>query len=76
MSKRCCIDCDYIHLSCATRDWSEVTPGEPFELRCSVGVWELNTYKDGLEEYRKKIYTAETCASFELAVSLLPDPGK
>lgn len=44
---------------------TDVTPDNEFDLACSRNFWQFNPRKDGLEDFRLKLESAERCAAFE-----------
>ena len=63
--KLLCYSCQYFSISKAEGAWSEVTPGEDWRMECSKGVWEFDTYTDGIARFRECLTTAESCEHFQ-----------
>lgn len=61
---RICWLCEYIYFSNGSPGYSDMTPGYDATLSCTKDYWEVNFFDDSLEEFRKKITSAERCADF------------
>lgn len=62
-SERTCIECKKFDIQAASKSWSEATPGNDFQMRCSENKWTFSKY-DWEEEFRACLQTAAKCESF------------
>ena len=69
---RICWSCRHVWFSAGSPGYSEMTPGSDFELQCGKSYWAFDNCGDSLNEFRMKLQSAETCASFEAHES--PEP--
>ncbi len=61
-ASRNCILCKEFVLEAATPAWSEVTPGDPAELRCGKRLWEAERVTE--RWIREYMHRAETCEHY------------
>lgn len=61
-----CITCQHIAIRNEQPDWSDVTPGSPFEFYCNNSHWELDTHHDSLATLREYMDKANDCVDYEL----------
>ena len=64
-----CIWCEHFNFDSG---WggTDVTPGDPAELECNKGHWNLNGMYLGVNEYRRCMLTAQKCPDYQLAEGL------
>jgi hypothetical protein len=55
----------YFYLESATRDYSEMTPGNELDISCGKGVWKFNPYTITTEGFEKMFTSAQTCRYYE-----------
>lgn len=65
--ERMCWFCKHVAFDPGSPDWSELTPGEDWELRCKKGHYYLDSHEEHvtLDMFRRAIETARTCEDFE-----------
>lgn len=69
-SHRVCWLCAHVRFNAGSPHYSELTPGENFELYCSKAtpggtrLWEFDQISDDLDDFRRKLETAQTCEFF------------
>lgn len=63
--KKVCWSCRHICYSSAIPGHSEETPGLDFALDCNKNHWRFQQYTDTLDDFRRKLETANTCVDFE-----------
>ena len=61
-----CLFCKHFFYRTGYHDYSDITPGESVEIRCGKRIWELYQFMDSEDDFRAKMVTAETCASYEI----------
>ena len=61
---RVCWSCERVSFVTSSPGYSEWTPGDAFALSCSCGYWVFESDDDGLDDFRRKLESAETCADF------------
>lgn len=64
VSNRLCWECDYLHYSPSTPNYSDLTPGSNMDLYCVKSYWEFDQGRE-LGHLRACLTTAERCAAFK-----------
>ena len=62
---RCCWSCEHVEFYQGSPGYSEMTPGNDFELECGKDYWEFDNCGDTLDDFREKLELAERCADFK-----------
>jgi len=65
-----CWFCEHFHWSNAVEDWSDVTPGDDFEISCREDHWRFDSFNTSVDEFRAMINTGKTCKDFVLLTEL------
>ncbi len=61
---KCCVECAEMFIEMASPGYSDLTPGNEFDMYCRSQVWTFDRY--GTEqEYRNCILTAPRCPHFK-----------
>ena len=60
-----CWWCAYFIYRGATRDYSDVTPGDQLNIECRKRVWYFDAFKTGEKEFRAIISMASKCPHFK-----------
>lgn len=61
---RTCFECQNCVWTTAEHDYSELTPGSPFDLSCAKRHWEFDPYNTTRAEFAESVKEAETCPDF------------
>ncbi len=62
---RVCWLCEHVMFFAGSPGYSELTPGNNFELSCGKHYWEFDQFDDTLDQFRDKLMSAERCADFK-----------
>ena len=62
---RTCYMCEYFGLEMAENAYSKYTPGRNFKILCNMNVWEFDVYSNDVNDFRRCLHTALTCAFFK-----------
>lgn len=65
-----CLWCQHFDMEIGRPAWSDVTPGEEFEISCSLNHWEWLRGNDE-NDYRACIIRARSCPDYRLSEGLL-----
>ena len=67
---RCCLWCRHFHIKEGGPGYSELTPGDDFDMDCKKERWQIDTYNLTTTQYRSYMRTAEGCDDFEVSPDL------
>jgi hypothetical protein len=62
--KRFCALCQHFGIIEGQRDWSDVTPGNDFEMTCGKDHWKFDPFNTSETEYAKMMLTATKCQDY------------
>ena len=65
MEPRTCTTCQHFYVCPGTPDYSELTPGEPMELKCGKYHWDISESEITSEMVREKFLTAIDCPDYQ-----------
>lgn len=64
--EKLCIGCKHFFIDFGREDWSELTPGDPPEVRCLKHHFSVEDPRDlTTEKFRKVLKTAINCQEYE-----------
>jgi hypothetical protein len=59
-----CWFCEHFMYSAASPDYSEVTPGEDFNMTCLKRHWKFSAFNTSQREFGKMLMSARNCLDF------------
>lgn len=72
--EKLCLFCRHFVFEPGEPDWSDVTPGYAPDIRCGLGHWRLDMYRDDVSNYRRCQLIARTCPDFDWVEGLESKP--
>ena len=65
MTGKLCLYCAHFYMDCGAPWFSEVTPGDNFDMTCGKRHWKFDPQAHGQEDFKRTMETGLTCVDFE-----------
>lgn len=64
---KCCTACEHFVVYAGEPDYSEYTPGSPFNFYCRKNHWEFDSYNTNNISLHNLLQTAKKCEDYNLS---------